>query len=516
MLKMKSNSSQDCTSSDNALPLLQNLVANDPQSQLLFTLDSSKNIESLNFQSSSMAKLFSECPKVLLMIRMSSSSDKVLYVFVAEGPCMRMEYDIVKLVHIALPKDDTSDSLTNMFAVLKNFNSCWSDVKTFLVDPVFRGADVISKMFPSAEVIFSAYHVAKFIQQRIHQLSLPIETEKLLLDALKTTMCSASIDNLKELHMTLHKYLKLDQVAKLKPELLLEDSVWVVHRWRTFSQCVVYLHTIDLAYKELNNIFNKSSGLEANITAMAKFLQENTTGFWRPNGQTCSTDHESLLCGEQCMLMDIVMPTTSTSSLEPETVSDSCLSSVKEIQNSSLDPESESEAGLLICESLERICIPAASDLCMKEFCAAQKSEELMLKMDKNINIQLIENPHEVNLTNPNTCTCYVYQCLKLPCRHIMAVLTVNKKVIKPEMFDSSWQKQPQGHQNIPPVAIPTLEIISGEGAGLYEKHRHVEALMNQMTRLLAECSTEVFQQRYSMLRDLADAWIGPYDQVKL
>ncbi|NP_001004917.1 zinc finger SWIM domain-containing protein 1 [Xenopus tropicalis] len=513
MLKIQLKSLENVSPAKNKVfQSLQNVMINDPGSQLSFQLDTHTNIESINFQSSFMTRVFNESPKALLMIRINNTKGKTLYLFAADGPCMRMEYDFLKLVHLAIPKEETPKGLTDMFTLLKDFNSRWADISTFLVDPLFKGKYIISKIFPSAEVVLSAYHVSKHIQEEIYSLSLPQKSEKLLTEALKKTMCSATDTNLKKMHMTLLQILKPDQEAAMNPDLLLEDKIWALHRWRTPPQCSVYFHTVEVARKEFSNIFDKPVALETVVTDIIKFIQDKAHK-WQVEKLTCSPDDTSLLCSGKCPKKESYGPMSSDFCLKSGTESDS---SVKPKEESNLEPERQTEAGELICQSLDRVCIAAASDLCMKELCAAQKSAQLLLNKTDNMVIQLLENPQEVTWESPKQCTCYFNKCLKLPCRHILAVLNANKEVLKPEMFDSAWHKQTNGYENILPVPIPTLEIIKGESKGIADKHMQVETLMNQMAQSLADCSNEVFQHRYSMLRELADSWIGPYEQVEL
>ncbi|OCT60510.1 hypothetical protein XELAEV_18046537mg [Xenopus laevis] len=515
MLKIQLQSLENVSpEKKNVFQSLQNVMTDDPGSQLIFQLDADKNIESINFQSSFMTRVFNESPKALLMIRIKNAKGKTLYLFTADGPCMKMEYDVLKLVHVAIPKYETPKSLTDMFTLLKNFNSRWADISTFLVDPSFKYSSVISKIFPSAEVVLSAYHVSKHIQEEIYRLSLPEKTEKLLNEALKKTMCSATAANLKKMHMTLLQILKPEQEATLNPNLLLDDKIWALHRWRTVPQCSVYFQTMEVASKEFTHIFDKSVGLETIITELIQFIQERANKSQAEN-LTCSLDDTSLLCVGKCPKKESYGPMSLDFCLKSGTESDSSVKP-KEESDVHLEPERQTEAGALICQSLDHICIAAASDLCMKEFCIAQKSAQVLLNKSDNVVIQLLESPQEVTWESPKQCSCYFNKCLKLPCRHIMAVLNANKEVIKPEMFDSSWHKQTNSFETILPVPIPTLEIIKGDSKGIADKHTQVEILMNQMAQLLAECSNEDFQHRYNMLRELADSWIGPYEQVKL
>ncbi|KAM4691602.1 zinc finger SWIM domain-containing protein 1 [Rhinophrynus dorsalis] len=484
-----------CGAGEKTLQTLQSLQDEDPGSQVAFQFDKEAMLETVHFQTSLMTKVFMKFPEVLLIIRSHNDIGKVLYTFVADGPHLGTGYEMVKIVHVAVPKNETPEGMADMFTVLKDFNPSWSKIRIFLVDTHFKGTSDISKAFPSAEVVRSAFHVCKYIQEKIYQLSLPEKTEELLVNALKNTLCTATDGNLRKMHVILHQFVKPDVVKQLKPNLLLVDRIWALHRWRSRHDCFLYFQKMEAISREFSQIFNKYRSVESNFTILAKYIKEQTSSCGVPEMRVCSVQDMALLNGKQWPQVTIGLPANIITNIENR---------------------KECEAAELICQSLDRICIPAASDLCKKELSAAQKSVPLIGSKEDIVNIQMLEHPHEVNWESPKKCTCHFNQCLKLPCRHILAVLNADKEVLKPEMFDSSWQKQSNGFENILPVPVDTLEIMKGDAKELPEKQMRVDIITNKITQLLTQCSDEVFQRRYTTLRDLADAWIGPYEQVKL
>ncbi|KAM8946289.1 zinc finger SWIM domain-containing protein 1 [Pelodytes ibericus] len=478
-----------------AFLLMKQLLANNPGSRINFNVGNRLNLERINIQTSMMGKVFSQYPEVLLLIRSRNDIGKVLYIFLADGPRLFADCELIRTVHIAIPTDESPESLAEMFHFLKEFNPYWPKIRIFLVDPYFKETDAITKAFPSAEIVLSAFHICKYIQQNIYKLSLPATTEKKLGNTLRNTMCSPTDENLRKMHTTLHQLIKPHLVEKLSPIWLLTDRIWALHRWRADSESLKYFEMMDNMVREINETFSKKLKLEESISMLITFIQKQTAGKAVPSLRICNPEEMSLLINTEC-------PSVSTNTFET--------------QASNKEPEIDTEASMLICESLNRICTPAAADLCLKEFSIVQKCSKRIVKNDNKLNIQLLEQPQEVGWECRKECTCPFFQTMKLPCRHILAALHSYKQVVKPEMFDCSWQRNDKELDATFPVPANTLKIMKGETKGIAIKQLSVDSLTNQITKLLAECSDDVFQQRYNSLRELADAWIGPYEQVKL
>ncbi|KAM9296706.1 zinc finger SWIM domain-containing protein 1 [Gastrophryne carolinensis] len=466
---------------------LTNFTANHSGSQLAFEFYKGSTLHYISLQNSTMNKVLQKFPEVLLILRCHNSSGRALYIFLADGPCLHMPTNVDKIVHVALPKDETNEGLTLMFQFLKDFNTCWPEFRVFLVDPHFKGADAIQKVFPSAEIVLSAYHLCRYLQQNICQLPLPDQTEHLLIQALKNTMCSATSENLTNLHMFLNQLVKPDLLEQLQPSWLLEDRIWAMHRWRPSSECLIYFQNVESLSLDISRIFNCSKSITTIIKNLVEYIQAHTS------------DHD-VLEKRHCTSFEL----------------DVILAKDPKPEGAMPVPNKDTEAANLIGKSLQDLCTPAALDLCQKELEIAQKSVRLMGLNQTTMNVQLLESPNEISYKNPSTCTCNFNQAFKLPCRHMLAVFSASKEKVQPEMLHSSWRKRTDGAVSELPISYDTLEILMGEKSEVSEKELLVESLSSQLSQLLAECSDDVFEQRCTTLRELADAWIGPYEEVKL
>ncbi|NXK22392.1 ZSWM1 protein, partial [Arenaria interpres] len=167
----------------------------------------------------------------------------------------------------------------------------------------------------------------------------------------------------------------------------------------------------------------------------------------------------------------------------------------------------------LIKQSLRDICTEPAARLCLSEFEAVQKSVQLIDNRDDVLSVQVLEDAHSVDLRG---CTCYFNQVFRLPCRHILAVLTLDRKTLQPEMLSRQWQKGSNAHQAGQDSTDGILEVLNSSWNESLDKSLLVSFLTTETSQLLSHCSREEFERRYRTLRELADSWIGPYFEVKL
>lgn len=466
---------------------LQKLLAEDANAKVVCQSRSkSLNIDYLNLQTSMMGNIFSNFPEVLLVMRSHNAERRALYTFLADGPRMGSPYEITRMVHVAVPTNETPEGLARMFNCIKELNPCWPSIRVFLVDPDFTEVNVIHEAFPSAEVVLSASHVYAYIQQRILELFLPDKAETLLLMALKNTVCSATERNLKSMYKMLQQFVDPSMLPQMKLDWLLTDRIWALHRWRTWNDCSKYFEMVETLNRGLNVVFKTSPCLMRTMNGLITFILEKTIGNSRPEPRACGPEELAIItCKAET----------------PERIA--------------VEPKMEPEAAALMCESLNNICNPAAFGLCQNELDITQKSVGLVGTDRDKVCVQILENPNEVSHGKYKTCTCGFFQCTQLPCRHILSVLNASEEILQPDMLHTLWQKQTNGLTPTLPVTSDTLEIMA-EGNNVSEKHLLANSLTSQISALLAECSDDLFQHRYNTLRELADAWIGPYEQVKL
>ncbi|XP_073415443.1 zinc finger SWIM domain-containing protein 1 [Dendrobates tinctorius] len=465
---------------------LQKLLSEDPKAKVVCQVSKTFSLDYVSLQTSTMDEVFSKFPEVLLVLRCHNADQRALYTFLADGPRVGAPYEMTRMVHVAVPIDETRNGLACMFHILKELNPHWTSIQVFLVDPDFTDFNAIHEAFPAAEVVPSASLVYTQIRQRICELCLPDKAENILLNALKNTMCSATSRNLKGMYKILQKFSNPSMFTQIKADWLLIDRIWALHRWRSWKDCLQYVEMMEALSHGLSAVFKISPCLIKTMNSFVLFWMEAAEKS-KPEARDCSPEELALL---KCK-------------------NEICEGSFEE-------PRMEAEAVASMSESLNNICSPAAFRLCEHELDVAQKSVELVGASEDQVCVQILEKPNEISGDKCKTCTCSFYQCTQLPCRHIFAVLNESKETLHSDMLHKAWQRHADGPTPVLPVSPETLEIMEAQGRKVSEKHLLVKTMTNQITALLAECSDEVFQHRYNTLRELADTWIGPYEEVKL
>ncbi|XP_073537284.1 zinc finger SWIM domain-containing protein 1 [Phyllobates terribilis] len=466
---------------------LKKLLSEDAKAKVVCQVSKTFSLDYVSLQTSTMGEVFSQFPEVLLVIRCHDDDQRALYTFLADGPRVGGSYEMTRMVHVAVPVDETPKGLARMYHIMKEMNPYWTSIQVFLVAPSFTEVNAIHEAFPSADVVLAASHVYTYIKQRIRDLCLPEKVENIILNALKNTMCSATDRNLKGMYKILQQFVDPSMFTKIKGDWLLTDRIWALHRWRSWNDCLQYIEMVESLSHGLNVVFNISPCLKSTMSSFVSFCGQ-AAGKSKPDARDCSPEELAMLL--KCK-------------------SEICEGPFEE-------PRMEAEAAASMSESLGVICNPAAFRLCANELDVTQTSVELVGAGEDQVCVQILEKPNEICGDKYKTCTCSFHQCTKLPCRHILAALNASKKTLQSDMLHTAWRKQTDGPTSSLPVTPETLEIMEAQGRHVSENHLLADTLTSQISVILAECSEEVFQHRYNTLRELADTWIGPYEEVKL
>lgn len=444
---------------DSSLPVLLHQVSNTPQ------------LDTFNYQNCFMQELFSHFPEILFIHRTYNPRGKVLYTFLVDGPRVQLEGPLIRAVYFAIPAKEDAEGLAQMFQVFKKFNPAWERVCTILVDPHFLLLPTLAMEFPVAEVLLSAFHVCKFLQGKLYQLSLEEPVERALLASLQSTMCSATAGNLRKFLTLLSSCIPAARLAELHSHWLLNDRIWLAHRWRSRGESSRYFQSLEVTARILSECFATDPSEKQGLTSLFRYMQQNPG-----DKASCSV----------------------------------CLSPQKNHTSSDDKPETpkvEQLVGASIQNSLNAICTGPAAQLCLGELAVVQKSMHLIGSSSEKINIQILEDTHKVQPQPPTSCSCYFNQAYHLPCRHILAVLSARHQVLQLDMLPA---------QSTAGCTASLDGILGSKWNETLDKYLAVTHLTEEVGQLLQHCSKEEFERRYSTLRELADSWIGPYEQVQL
>ncbi|XP_055293878.1 zinc finger SWIM domain-containing protein 1 isoform X2 [Moschus berezovskii] len=408
-----------------ALTVLNELLIEDPSPPLLlYQLNKTAQLETLNYQSCYMQRVFTHFPEILFIHRTYNPRGEVLYTFLVDGPRVPLDGHLSRAVYFTILAKEDAEGLAHMFQVFKKFNPAWERVCTILVDPYFLMLPTLTMEFPAAEVLLSAFHICKFLQGKFCQLALEQPVERLLLTALRSTMCSATAGNLRKLYTLLSTCIPPAQLPTLHSHWLLNDRIWLAHRWRSQAESSRYFQSLEVTTRLLSQFFGTTPAVEKGMSALLRYLQQNS-----------------------------------------------------------------------------------GDKLCLGELAVVQKSMHLIGSGSEKVNIQILEDTHRVQPQPPASCSCYFNQAFHLPCRHILAMLSAHHQELQPDMLPAEW----------PAGCAPSLsDILGSTWSETLEKRLTVALLTEEVSQLLQHCSQEEFERRYSTLRELADSWIGPYEQVQL
>ncbi|XP_069404765.1 zinc finger SWIM domain-containing protein 1 isoform X2 [Ovis canadensis] len=408
-----------------ALTVLNEFLIEDPSPPLLlYQLNKTAQLETLNYQSCYMQRVFTHFPEILFIHRTYNPRGEVLYTFLVDGPRVPLEGHLSRAVYFAILAKEDAEGLAHMFQVFKKFNPAWERVCTILVDPYFLLLPTLAMEFPAAEVLLSAFHICKFLQGKFCQLALEQPVERLLLTALRSTMCSATAGNLRKLYALLSTCIPPAQLPALHSHWLLNDRIWLAHRWRSQAESSRYFQSLEVTTHLLSQFFGTTPVVEKGMSALLRYLQQNS-----------------------------------------------------------------------------------GDKLCLGELAVVQKSMHLIGSGSEKVNIQILEDTHRVQPQPPASCSCYFNQAFHLPCRHILAMLSAHRQELQPDMLPAEWTAG----------CAPNLsDILGSTWSETLEKRLAVALLTEEVSQLLQHCSQEEFERRYSTLRELADSWIGPYEQVQL
>ncbi|KAM9284756.1 LOW QUALITY PROTEIN: zinc finger SWIM domain-containing protein 1 [Morus bassanus] len=532
---------------------------------------------SVSFQSAAMGGVFARFPGALLVHR---SAGRVLYVFLVAGPAPTLRGGKARVVHLAVPRDESAGSLSRMYRVFRAFNLAWAETQLLLVGPGLLQPLALARAFPAVEVQLSIFHLCKHLQQQIQQLALEGRAERLVLAALSNTMCMATESSRRKMHALLRDLVRPDSLPQLHIHWLLDEEIWAVHRERSWGGSSNYFWDLEIVTQGLSQIFSAGLSLESCITSLAQHYQKCVSKS-PPDAVMCSAPHSDhyaqaapqslpasgpplalLVCqGKPSRSSVQASPTTAavaaslTAAKRPVTVLQSPLAAPQlpvsfhcqpEITQTLLQSEPTSPQSLLnpsssaakleatenlegdseeeinrrteecIKQSLSNIYMEPAARLCLSEFAVVQKSVQLIGSGEDALSVQVLEDAHRVDLKGLSSCTCHFSQIFQLPCWHILALLNSDRKTLQLAMLSRQWQKGRDVHQAGQDSADGLLEVLKSSWNESLDKSLVVSFLMAEISRLLTHCSGEEFERRYRTLRELADSWIGPYVEVKL
>ncbi|XP_055578032.1 zinc finger SWIM domain-containing protein 1 [Falco cherrug] len=245
---------------------------------------------SVSFQSAAMASVFARFPRVLLVHRAGGPAGRALYVFLVAGPAPELHGGMARVVHLAVPQNESVGGLARMYGAFRAFNPAWAETQLLLMGPGLPQPSVLAQAFPAAEVQLSIFHLCKDLQHQIQRLALEGCTEHLILAALGDTMHAATESSRRKMHALLRDLMTPDLLSQLHVHWLLNDEIWATHKERTWGQSSNYFKDLEIVTQGLSQIFSSGLSLESCITSLAQYYQKCVSKS-APNAVICSAPH---------------------------------------------------------------------------------------------------------------------------------------------------------------------------------------------------------------------------------
>ncbi|XP_009891820.1 PREDICTED: zinc finger SWIM domain-containing protein 3-like [Charadrius vociferus] len=182
------------------------------------------------FLSAAMGGVFTCFPRALLVHRAGGPAGRALYIFLVAGPALALQGGMARVVHRAIPRD--------------------------------QSLPVLAQAFPAAEVQLSVFHLCKRLQQQIQQLALEGRVERLILAALSNTTSAAPEGSCRKMHALLRDLMTPDLLPQLHVNWLLDDEIWAAHRERACRETTIYFRDLEMVTQGLSLVFTKLEATE--------------------------------------------------------------------------------------------------------------------------------------------------------------------------------------------------------------------------------------------------------------
>lgn len=543
------------------------------RSLVSYKLAVGSGVAAVSFQSSGMASTFARFPRALLVHRAARPAARPLYAFLAAEPAPALRGGEERVVHLAVPRDESAAGLARMYGVFKALNPAWAETRLLLVGPGFPEPRALGQAFPAAALRLSVFHLFQQLQQQIQRLAPEGRARHLLLAALGRAVLAGTESSRREVLTLLEELVAPELLPQLGTHWLLDQELWAVHSERTWGKSRSYIRDLELVTQALSGVLSAELSLESCFTSSAQHYQECTSGSppdaemcsapcpghrpagalppaplpcqrqpWQSPGQACTQQQWPALAspaGSQSPVSVLQSPLAATqlpTAHQPGAPQALLLWDEPASSQSCSDPSSpaaqlEATAGLggdseeeitrraeeRIRQSLSEVCTEPAARLCLSEFAVVKESVQLIGAEEDAFSVQILEDARSVDPKGLSSCTCHFSRTFQLPCRHLLAVLSSERKTLQPEMLHRRWQKECGAHQAGQDAADRgLLEILESSWSESLDRSLLVSFLAAEVSRLLTHCSEEQFERRYRILRELADSWIGPYVAVKL
>ncbi|KAG9473750.1 zinc finger SWIM domain-containing protein 3 [Eleutherodactylus coqui] len=496
----------------------------DHGSKLSLTFGAQNQLQHLCFQTSNMGSWFVKFPESLLLNRVFGKHGYILYAFLVET-----KERMAKIVHFAFVKEENSKNILKMLEMLKDFNPEWPKVKVIYTDISFEQKDILKKAFPSVRVLLSVYHTVRLIERKIKGPPDFIQwVHKWIGDAIYQT----TPQKLSFLAEKLEHNLDQDLYAKLCQDWFSNELLWYMHVKKGMHSCNTYMDSIGLIDATISSCLAKQSSME---NAIKEFLKSGNSfnnkgldkGGYPGFSRNASKAQPKNSSKPQCKIASIAQP-QNAKKLRP--ILPALLAPLSAPEASSKSTKTKAirqykktvlSNGFILSPklgtwrpiklpnkmllSLKEFCNDLGFQLCSKEWEVVQRSTHLIGEQSNFTTVQILEESHNVSLSG-HSCTCHFYTDYKLPCRHILSMLYVNKRPVEENMVSLRWRKSYVKPISDSRVYGKVLHYTKSK-AETMERIGMIKSLTKEFYNLLMQCEGPEMQVRISTLQMIVDMW---------
>ncbi|XP_008122967.2 zinc finger SWIM domain-containing protein 3 isoform X1 [Anolis carolinensis] len=481
-----------------------------------------KELERLSFQTSKMKGLFLRFPESLLLHRVLGCGGHTLYAFLVES-----KDRVAKLVHFAILKDDTPESMREMLSVFKKFNSEEGQkVKVVLVDVAFLHREVLRELFPSAQVLLSVYHTVRLLERKLKKSHYP--SKQALRMALRKAVFSPSKASLEALSPMVKDLVDPGLYEHLQAHWFSCEMLWYFHAKKGLHACSTYIDSLEVITQKLSSLFSPKLSLETSILRFVASVNDfNAKGLENPS----QSDGRSILMKELKIKPPPPLKRRPRAATEPtkrflakaatklpkrfpaKTVPESPKHFPAKAETEPLNQSvrhSPAKPVATMLAALRETCTDLAYQLCLNEWDMVQKSTQLVtLSTRRKATVQLLEDTHQVS-KGSQRCSCFFSCRYQLPCRHILAVLLANQQVVEEAMVAKRWQRK---YQHLPALRENMPEAPGAPKGSLpaapapKERQDMIQSLSKELGNLLLQSEGEELEERSATLRMIVNIW---------
>lgn len=478
---------------------MKNFQSKDFGSKALLSIGSEQQLEQISFQTSKMGGLFVRFPESILIHKVVNKCGYTVCAFLVES-----KERTAKIINFSFVREDNAREISKMLETFKNFNPEWKKVKIIYTDLCFGHRNALREAFPSARTLLSVFHTVHFIEREIKGSTCFKEwLRKWIDDAIHHTTPGKLNFLAEQIQFKLDKEL----YENLYTNWFSCELLWYLHMKKGLHFSNMYMDSLGLVTDTISSLLSKDVSTEEKIQQFVESADYFNSKGLENKRDGCLDFPKNIAKVRKKRRAKDKSIVTSQQSAQPAVKKSVGLPKVIDTPENRPKPlpSKLQKVSDKMSLSLKNNCNDLAFKLCCKEWEAVQKSSQLISVQTSCIFVRFLEESHQVS-QDGCSCTCYFSTLYKLPCRHILAMLLTNKKLVDRDMVDVRWHKRsvkPMSHSKI-------WDTVLCNAKSADETSKRVDmmsSLVMELANLLLQSDEAELQVRSSTLNIIMDLW---------